>query len=322
MGLISAIKHAASAVGRTVVDLGETVTAPVVDSAQSVAHSLSTIHDFVDHPPLDPAVRRRLDAEASLHAQARGQRKVPLNRARLAHLSNTPDELSAALKDPRTDWIEGDLRLEGMLDLPGREEDVLLSHGANTVGGLTLKDWVRTGMAANLKLKLDFSKDLRTLGPSLELLRAAHVPDKNLILNVHVVGAPGSSQEARRRQVYDTLIGTTASLDDLRAMRRMFPGATLALGMTKTRDQGAYTPDQIRTLVDRAKKTGGPLMFPLQADLATPSLIRQLSQLGKVSIWNDLRRAPHIRSEREAEIIAEKFRKLGCDGLVDIRPTE
>jgi hypothetical protein len=278
--------------------------------------------DFIHHPELSSDERRMLQAQAHAYAARRAGRPAsPWNQARSAHDTNTVPQLLAALKDPNIDWMEGDLRLEGFIDFPIRQEDAILAHDVTDVDGLHLRDWLSIAKDAGIGVKLDFSKDLRTLPLAIRALRQATIPDDKLILNLHVVGVPPASPGAWLNRSYDVLVGTTVPWKDVQRLRTEFPRAMLALGMTKTSQQRAYAPEQVKKLIQCARQVGGPLMFPLQADLVTPELIRTLKPYGKVSVWNDLGRPPRVASQAEATRVADTFRAMGMDGLIDIRPT-
>jgi hypothetical protein len=281
------------------------------------------VNKIWNRPPLPAETRARLDAEAALHAKERAQRSLPFNRMKLIHLTNTPGEMSGALNDPKADAIEGDLRLERLGAAAKHPISIIMAHDLDLAArGLKFDDWYQFGLAANLKLKLDFSKDRRTFMPALKALQKAKVSGKDLLLNVHVVSVPKNLKISIPQRVYNALVGTTVPMSEVLEARKMFPDAVIALGMTKYPGQKAYTDDQVRSLMERAKTVPGQLMFPIQADLATPELISKLATLGKVAIWNDLGSPPKVPDEAAAEVLAEQFRKQGVEGIIDLRPTK
>lgn len=210
-----------------------------------------------------------------------------LSRARNHHLTNRASELRDALTGT-CDWYEVDVRrIRG---------ELVASHDPTpALDALRMRDWIRIVAAARRGIKLDF-KERDAIAPTLDLVRAAGVPDERLIINVRVLDPRRGGLDAAH----------------LRRIRARFPRATVNLSL----GDGNLTPARLRAAAELAHAVGGPIAFPLELSRITRDVVAILrASGGSVAAWNDPRRSPvddRARTRRE-------LRALGVDGMLDLR---
>ncbi|MCW2923582.1 MAG: hypothetical protein JWM98_986 [Thermoleophilia bacterium] len=231
-----------------------------------------------------------LIAVARANAAGRWELDRDIATARNAHRTNTFGQLRAALAGP-FDWLECDVQRHG--DTP------VAAHGTHDAGALPLREWLRACAAGHRGVKLDV-KDGRSLRRVVQLLREVDIPDRRIIFNL----APADRGHGRRH----------TSVHDALRVREAFPGAIINL------DPGdaPYTPASIARIVAIARRVGGRIMFPLEAQHVTRDAVRALRRVGRVAVWND----PLRSDPGDLGAATARLRRLGVNGMIDLRRPE
>jgi hypothetical protein len=277
----------------------------------------------IDHEPLHPGVRRELDA-AAFRARERdaGRPATPLNEMGIAHRTNTPEEMLAALEDPNVQIFEGDVGAEGYVQLPGGQK-AIMAHDPQQTDGMTLREWLEIGRDSGKTLKLDI-KEGQVVDNIIADVKASGVDPAKLIFNADVIDGPGASGG---KGVKSFVSGGLVGVDDLLRLREEFPEATIAVSARTGGGAEGYTTEQLDELTTIAAQVGEPVMIVLRSEYVTPETIAYLEQkereLGidiQISVWNDPSTEPYTAEEAEAK--KEYYRGIGVDGIIDIRPSE
>lgn len=259
---------------------------------------LQTVRRLIDRPALPPAALSDL-VKLARTTRVPGGSDNTLSRARNAHRTNTPAELAAALRGPY-DFLEGDVFLEHRLRwLPG---EAVMDHDPQKADGMTLDEWLAVGAASGRGLKLDI-KQAAAIPEVIRRVKAHGIPAQRLILNVQL---PGGGLA----RLFDPLLKLTPDDRDFQALRAAFPGATIALT-----PQAPYTPEVLAAAVKQARRLGGPVMFPLRAELITPAVVAALAPAGRIAAWND----PKTYAPRDLAAERRRLQGLGVDGMIDLR---
>jgi len=203
--------------------------------------------------------------------------------ARNKHLTNRLNELHDGVKG-QYDWFEVDVRM-----LDGKP---VAAHDAPDASALWMEDWIHIGSATGRGLKFDF-KDRQAIAPTVEFITKHAIPQERMILNVPAGGVGGTPPE------------------QLLALRTQFPQAIINLSPVGH----VYSDAAITAAVTLAKHIGGPIMFPLDAERVTPSIITKFRRGGRVAIWND----PSRWVPRDIATATRVFREWGVDGMIDLR---
>lgn len=277
-----------------------TVTSPIRGGADWLGDRggdlLETGREVVLAPAsLDREERAELDAAAEAAAgRDASAAQLPLNEQHNAHRTNTREEMLAALQGDYP-WMEGDVR----------RDPPIMAHDWQQSDGMSLTEWLEIGAASGRGLKLDL-KEGASVDGVIDAVRASGIPQDRLILNADVMAGPGGS-------------GRNVSPEDLHRLRAAFPDATIAIGAVTgpTAPGTTYTEAQIGDMVALAESIGGPVMFPLRAELVTPEIVERLSAHGTVAIWSSASSYP-LADSAAAEAAAERFRDMGVTGLIDL----
>ncbi len=294
--------------------------ATVEAGPRAVQKVAGEVKDLFFREDLSAEEREVLLAQARRAAREReGQPVLPENRQRCAHLTNTAEELSAAIRDPSVDRLEGDIWKEGAVDLPGLRGEPAMGHHLQDGDGLRFRDWLEIAGASGKALKLDL-KQTSVVSDVARAVEAAGIPDERLTFNAGVVTDNGSGPIRWARDAYDRVLGQNFSAKDLKPLRERFPDAQLSIDIHVRSGEREYSEAQLEELVRTAREVGGPIVFVLRADLATPQVIDRLRGGGKVAIWNDPEKQPLVRTQAEADALSEHFRQLGVNGPIDLRP--
>jgi len=285
---------------------------------RAVLGVLSAIPRFFVHPTMRPDTTRALMQEATdpAHAHLSWPVGAPLRDAHNAHRVNTPLEMEQALRR-EYNFLEGDIRLEGGLrGIPGlgRFREPIMAHDLPRTDGMTLREWLRIGEASGRGLKLDV-KQAATVSGIIREVGRHNIPQERIIFNADVVRGPGGSRFLIHLE--NLLQDRSCSLDDVKALRAAFPRATIALGTTSGKQPAGtcYTDDQLLQLIEFATQIGGPVIFPLRAELVTPAVVRMLKPHGGVAIWNN----PKTYKPRDIDADIQRFRQMGVDSMIDLR---
>lgn len=262
-----------------------------------VLDRLRWVKRFLAHAPASSQVKAELLAKAADPEQSRWNDGDSFSKARNAHYTNTPAELSKAL--------EGD-------------HNFLEAHAPDNVTGLTLKEWLEVGVASGKGLKLDI-KQSAALSKVIEAVKDAEVPQDRLIINADMEFGPGIRHDLKFR-IFDKISDFKTEVDEMREVRKALPKATIAVGLyTGTKPAGTvYAPSQIYGAIAIAQQLGGPITFPLRADFVTKELVNVLKEHGTVSVWND----PKTYLPDNLKEAERYFRAIGVDGMIDLREME
>jgi hypothetical protein len=210
----------------------------------------------------------------------------PLSEARNAHRSNTREQFEEAMKGGYN-FLEGDVRAE--INHPDRLEmrhDMAHESGDN----LTLREWLELGRASGRGLKLDF-KETKLMPKALDEIERSGVPHERLMFNLSYDGMARWGTEIRRR----------------------FPDAILAFNPP---DGGKVDASDARKMVAQAEELGKPASFVVRQDLLTDEAIAEFKGKGAISVWNSPFEAARVE---DLATLAEKLRKRGVDGVIDLR---
>jgi hypothetical protein len=237
---------------------------------------------FTDRRPLEEEELRTLRALATRRATPHWN----LASARNAHATNTPAEMSHALRGDY-DVLEGDLRID-------RRGRLVMAHEPWQVDGMTFHQWLDVGARSGRGLKIDV-KEPEAIGPMLRMLAASGVPDNRLILNVPL-GREGT---------------TSARVAHLRLLRTQAPGATINL----SNQRYPYDDSQLAQLREAADYVGGRVMFPVRSDEVNTRVTSSLAGHGRIAAWN----LPLIDSPKSVLRERQRLRRLGVDGTIDLR---
>lgn len=260
------------------------------DSASRAARDRLFPHDELSDEERD----NLLELASTTAADEAGAAELPLNEQHNAHHSNTPEEMREALEGDYQ-WMEGDIR----------RDPAIMAHDWQS-DGLSLRDWLAIGKESGRGLKLDI-KEGESVDSVIEELQRADIPQDRLILNADVMAGPGGS-------------GRNISPEQLQQLRDAFPEATIAIGAKtgRTPEGTTYTEAQVEEMISLAEQIGGPVMFPLRAELVTPEIVERLSAHGTVAIWNDPSTYP-LSSDADIEAAEQRFRDMGVTGIIDLR---
>ena len=201
-------------------------------------------------PSLPVGERARLMQLASVNQSQRWNPAAGWAAARNAHVTNTVDELTAALNGA-FNYLEGDVRSIDRIPV--------MRHGSADRVDMQLADWLAIGRVSGRGLKLDIKEQAAIL-PSVLLAREAGIDGGHLIINVSMSTDP--------------II--------LMNVRQIYPGATVNLSPSDS-----LAPAVREQLKRAAAITRGPVMFPLRVDLVTQEVINDLAGHGAIAIWND-----------------------------------
>jgi hypothetical protein len=204
--------------------------------------------------------------------------------ARNKHRTDSYQELRDGLTGAY-DWLEGDVRLvDGV---------AVLAHDADETPDMTLREWLEIGVASQRGLKLDV-KEERAVAPAVEAVLDAGIHHERILMNVYVLGTHPDSVRV------------------IEQVREALPGALINLSPGHT----AYTRSVIDSLLEVARRIGGPVMFPLQDPLVSPRIVNRLqSQGGRVAVWND----PRTLNRGSIPRRTRQLREWGVRGMVDLR---
>jgi hypothetical protein len=79
-----------------------------------------------------------------------------------------------------------------------------------------------------------------------------------------------------------------------------------------------YSAAHVAKLVRIARAVGGPVSFPIRADLVTPETVAALRPHGEVAVWTDAAHFdPVERYGRESAAI-RAFRSMGVNGMIQM----
>lgn len=280
---------------------------------------LRWLKKFVAHPAA-PAKEMRDFFERATNPEQDAYRWVdgaPLSQAHNAHYTNNSEELKAGLSGDYN-FMEGDVWLEGAVRrIPGLDHfrEPIMAHTPNEVDGFTLGEWLDIGKASGKGLKIDI-KQSAAIPKIIEEVKERDLPEERLIFNADVTFGPGVRDSGAFR-LLDVATDFTSDLEEIGQLRKAFPKATLALGLyTGKQPKGTvYSPKQLQNVIAFAKKTGGPITFPLRAEFVTPEVVETLKPHGSVSIWND----PKTFLPGDKQQATAMFRAMGVDGMIDLR---
>jgi hypothetical protein len=219
---------------------------------------------------------------------------LPLNEQNNAHHTNTKEEMLDALNGDYQ-WLEGDIR----------RNPPIMAHDYQSNDGMSLEEWLAIGKESGRGMKLDI-KEGESVDAVIAAVQQSGIPEDQLIFNADVMAGPGGS-------------GRNVSPEDLFKIREAFPNATIAIGtVTGDTDEGTtYTEAQVSDMIALAEAVGGPVMFPLRAELVTPQIVERLEAHGTVAIWNSPSTYP--LSESEVAAAEQRFRDMGVTGIIDLR---
>jgi hypothetical protein len=208
----------------------------------------------------------------------------PLSKLYNAHKTNTVEEMREGLAG-NYGQMEGDIRQE--LNPPHALE---MRHDTTSEPGdnLTLKEWLSIGKESGRLLKLDM-KEPAHMARLLDEVAKANIPSEKLVFNLSDSTMDQWGSEIRKR----------------------FPDSRLAIGP----DQN--NPKMIERMIELGKRFGDPITFVLRLDMATPANVKKLEAFGPVSIWN----MPEVAGVTDAAKTRAELQKIGCTGIVDIRPS-
>ena len=212
-----------------------------------------------------------------------------LSTARNAHVTNTREQLEAALGGS-FNYLEGDIRAE--LDPPHALEmrhDPVAEAGDN----LTLAQWLELGVASGRGLKLDVKESSR-MPDVLKAIQDAHADPARVMINL--------SFDAMEKWG-----------DRIRAE---CPGVTLALNPPQGPGP-SLDKEQVDALLKQAERLHGPATFVVRFDLLTPEALARLQKVAPVSVWN-ASDGPVVKDPAD---VARKLRDEGVAGVIDIRRT-
>ncbi len=285
-----------------------------------VLDRLRWVKRFLAHTPASGQVKADLLAKATDPKQSRWNEGDSFAEARNAHYTNTPAELSKALEGDYN-FLEGDVWLEGIARrIPGldRFREPIMAHEPNNVTGLTLKEWLKVGVASGKGLKLDI-KQSAALPKVVEAVKDAKVPQERLIINADMEFGPGIPHDLKFR-IFDKISDFKTEVDEMVEVRKALPKATIAVGLyTGPKPAGTvYAPSQIYGAIAIAQQLGGPITFPLRADFVTKELVNVLKEHGTVSVWND----PKTYLPDDLDEAERNLRAMGVDGMIDLREME
>lgn len=288
-------------------------------SPTSALAKLRWLKNFVAHPAVDAQVKDELLDQARDPAQRhlRWKPGQPLSQAHNAHYTNTPLELQQALQG-EFNFFEGDIRLEGearQMPFLDRVREPLMAHDIGDIDGLSFREWLQVGAASGRGIKLDI-KQAAALPKVVEEVKRQQIPEHRLIFNFDAAFGPGVSKNLKV-WAFNVLTDFIVDIQDLRALRREFPDATIALGLfTKASAPGTrYTDEQLDRLTELAGQVGGPITFPMRAEFLEAAAVRKLKPHGSVSVWND----PSSFRPDDLDQARRHFRAMGVDGMIDLR---
>ncbi|NTX08559.1 FAM151A/B family protein [Myxococcus sp. CA040A] len=224
----------------------------------------------------------------------RWEEDMKLADAHNAHSTNTRGDFNKAAKGDYN-WMEGDVSME--INDKGRIEmrhDPIHEKGDN----LTLTEWLNKGKELGVGLKLDV-KDEAVFGQGfLNEVRAAGVPEHQLMFNYGFQKAADHGVETRA----------------------MFPGATIAINPPSP-DKVPKGSDPISEMV-KMVETGGvtkPVTFVFEYGKhpTNPADIARLQDLGPISVW----RGATLTGMSEEDATRHLKKDLGYTGMIDLKET-
>jgi glycerophosphoryl diester phosphodiesterase len=222
------------------------------------------------------------DAELRALARARPDLAWPegvdISKARNAHEANTRGELKHALQN-EFDFLEVDVRVDD-------NGVAVLRHDPDAKVELTLEQFLSIVGPSGRGVKFDI-KERAALPQVLELAHRSGIPEHRLLFNV----------------------GNWAP-QQLRSIRYNFP--TSWVNISPTSDNKLTSADLVRMQVS-ARIVGGPVMFPIRQEMASPGVVHALHPYGRIAIWN----IPGVTNPREDDV--RRLREMGVDGMIDLR---
>lgn len=248
--------------------------------------------DYVFGPSrLSEEERAELD-EAAANAD-NSNADLPMNEQNNAHHTNTAEEMQEALEGDYQ-WLEGDIR----------RDPPIMAHDYQSNDGMSLEEWLAIGKESGRGMKLDI-KEGESVDSVIAAVQASGIPEDKLIFNADVMAGPGGE-------------GRNVAPEDLFKIRAAFPNAIIAIGtVTGETDAGTtYTEAQVSDMIALAEAVGGPVMFPLRAELVTPQIVERLEAHGTVAIWS----SPSTYPVDDVAAEEERFREMGVTGIIDLRP--
>ncbi|MBC7643927.1 MAG: DUF2181 domain-containing protein [Thermoleophilia bacterium] len=213
---------------------------------------------------------------------------------RLAHRTNLVSELRDGLIGDY-DWFEGDVSMvDGV---------VVMRHDAGKPVELTLAAWLSVVVPSGRGMKFDV-KDRAALLPIAAAVAAIFsARDPAVCPPVIMNGAIGHGS---------TTVDVTT--DDLRAIRAALPGAIIAITVSRE----PYLAARLTAAIDIVAGIEGPIAFVLVAVFTTRRVVERLKPYGAVCIWN----SPHNYAPANIGRATRHFRKIGVNGMIDLRPGE
>jgi hypothetical protein len=237
-------------------------------------------------PRLDDATIRELVAAETDRDRDAADLGAGPDQLRNAHVSNTVEQLRMAMAGDYNS-LEGDVRLEHGVPV--------MSHDPGGAGAVLFADWLRVGVATGKHLRIDF-KEAAAIDQVSAMLHELDVPDEQVTLNLST-GDPISDSDVER--------GT------LERLRAAHPNALIGFNLPKLRLGDPDAP-----LLAAARAIGGPTQISIAIGDAYPERITELLDAGvHVGVWND----PKTDPVRDPRATTERLRRMGVDGLVDLR---
>lgn len=272
--------------------------APLADAPTRYAHAPTAAHrahsTLLAQEQRAPRMRLMSSQFEELLRLARARPELAwhagndISMARNAHFTNTAGQMAEALASD-ANFLEGDVRI-------APDGELIMAHSHEDADGMSLEEWLEIAKRSGRGMKLDIKVSSAIL-PTLQMLLRHRARESRLIINLTVV-----SRE----------LDTVATLDQLHAARRLFPASIVNLSVTVDR----YTRALHAQLGRFARAIGGPVMFPLRADLVTPQTVAELRRFGRVAVWN----TPELYAPRDVATATAMLRSWGVDGTIDLRP--
>jgi hypothetical protein len=234
-------------------------------------------------------------AQPSLEALRRLARATPdktwrpadgLATARNAHFTNTPDQLSEALRGDFSS-LEADVRM--------RDGKAVLAHQPWSNDGMLLSDWLTVTGASGRLLKLDI-KDVSALDAAIRLVQEAKIPAERVMFNVYYAQGPRSGD---------------LSWEQLKSIRQRMPESWISM------DIPLFAPDIVVNRVIKAAERLGTdrLAASVEAQYVNETLVKRLTPHFTVNAWNE----PKRYLPKSIDIATRRLRALGVNGMIDLR---